>query len=142
MFPLLGLLRLRRLQEDTIAADLARANGRVRDNATIQERTRRALEGVTAEPTDVDTLRATASSRAASSSTLSALAALHEVHREAVLGYETEYAAAKSRTARLEKLETRHSSELAATDLRSEQSTLDEIATTAWQRSAMDGRDS
>lgn len=133
-FALAGLLRLRRVQQDAAAGDLARANGRVRDNDAIQNRARRSLEGFSAQPTDVDTLRAIAAARASSSSMLADLTAAAALrHREAAQA-EAEFYAAKTKTVSIQKLDDKHTRSEQEEDLRAQQLALDEIATTGWQR--------
>ncbi|WP_231556236.1 hypothetical protein [Cryobacterium sp. MLB-32] len=48
LFPLAGLLRLRHLQQDEAAGELAAANSRVQDNETRRDRARACYTG---EPT-------------------------------------------------------------------------------------------
>jgi len=135
-FPLAGLLRLRRLQEDRAASELAQANGRVRDNNTIQTRARRTLEGFTSTATDVDTLRAIAASRASSTSMLADLSALDVTHRQAAQLAQGDFQRAKIQAVSIEKLSDKHLTEAHAEDLRVEQLALDEIASGSWQRRA------
>jgi len=133
-FPLAGLLRLRRLQEDRAASELAQANGRVRDNDTIQTRARRTLEGFTSTATDVDTLRAIAAARASSTSMLADLSALDATHRQAAQRAQGDFQRAKIQAVSIEKLSDKHLTEAHAEDLRVEQLALDEIASGSWQR--------
>jgi flagellar FliJ protein len=133
-FPLAGLLRLRRLQEDRAASELAQANGRVRDNDTIQTRARRTLEGFTSTATDVDTLRAIAAARASSTSMLADLSALDATHRQAAQLAQGHFQRAKTQAVSIEKLSDKHVTEAHAEDLRVEQLALDEIASGSWQR--------
>jgi flagellar FliJ protein len=139
-FPLAGLLRLRRLQEDQAASQLASANGRVRDNNTIQTRARRTLEGFTSTPTDVDTLRAIAAARASSSSMLADLVALDAMHRQNAERAEADFRLAKLQSVSIEKLNDKHAEAASAEDLRVEQLALDEIASSSWQRRAGERR--
>jgi flagellar FliJ protein len=139
-FPLAGLLRLRRLQEDQAASQLASANGRVRDNNTIQTRARRTLEGFTSTPTDVDTLRAIAAARASSSSMLADLVALDAMHRQHAQRAEADFHLAKLQSVSIEKLNDKHAEAASAEDLRVEQLALDEIASSSWQRRTSERR--
>ena len=134
IFPLAGLLRLRRLQEEDAASQLAAANSRVRDNLVVQARARRTLEGVTSEPTDIATMRSIAAARASSSAMLADLRAVAVQYRHTAGEAESGYHAARSKTAGIEKLDGRHTAATEADDLRVEQNALDEIASMARER--------
>lgn len=127
-FPLAGLLRLRRLQEDTAASELAGANRRVKDGRVVQSRARHALEGFTEQPTDVTTLRAIASARASTSAMLGELTAAVELHEADAEAAASVFYDARAKTVSLEKLDARHTVIAAAEDLRAEQIVIDEIA--------------
>ncbi|MCU1405995.1 MAG: Flagellar export protein FliJ [Glaciihabitans sp.] len=133
-FALAGLLRLRRVQQDAAAGDLARANGRLRDNTAIQARARRSLEGFSDQPTDVDTLRAIAAARASSSSMLAELAAATTIRQQEAAQAEAAFFAAKTKTVGIEKLDEKHTVAEHNDDLRMQQLALDEIASNGWQR--------
>lgn len=135
-FSLAGLFRLRRLQEDEAAGNLARASGRAREHDAVQARARRALEGFSSQPADVTTLRAIAASRASYSSMLSDLTAAAVQHSREEEDAQDAYTEAHSRTVRLAKLETAHRAAALAQELRDEQIALDEIASGSWQRRA------
>lgn len=136
MFPLAGLLRLRRLQEDTAAGHLAEANGRLREIHSSQTRALHALQGFANEAADVTTLRAIASARASSGSMLAELRATAAMHRLAAADAEDDFRAARTKTISIEKLGTKHATAEAAADLRDEQIALDEIASGSWQRTS------
>jgi flagellar FliJ protein len=140
-FQLAGLLRLRQIEKDHAASDLAAANALKRDTGERQARAIAALHAVPVEATDASTLFALAAARASSRSMLADLTALAaRAETEAVDAHEA-FAEAKKRAVGLEKLEARHAAALAASDLGSEQAAIDEIATGAWQRDrAAEGR--
>ena len=135
-FTLAGLLRLRHLQQDQAAGDLAVANARLRATATRIDETRAALEHLPITPTGADTLYAIAAARASSRSMLAELAGLDAVATQAVGDAQREFEARKSASVSLEKLEGRHGLAEAAADLHAEQAVIDEIASTGWHRRA------
>lgn len=135
-FTLAGLLRLRHLQQDQAAGDLAVANARLRATATRIDETRAALEHLPISPTGADTLYAIAAARASSRSMLAELAALDGVAQRAVGDAQAEFEAKKAASVSLEKLEGRHGATVAAEDLHAEQGVIDEIASTGWHRRA------
>lgn len=133
-FPLAGLLRLRQVEKDHAASDLAAANALRRDAQDKQMHAIAALHAVSAEATDAGTMFALAAARASSRSMLadlSVLAATVEAEAEQAQAAFTE---AKKRAVGLEKLEARHSADLRVSDLGAEQAAIDEIATGAWLR--------
>jgi flagellar protein FliJ len=133
-FPLAGLLRLRQIEKDHAASDLAAANAFRREAGERQARAMAALHAVPAEATDASTLFALAAARASSRSMLADLAVLGaRAEAEAAQAQEA-FTDAKKRAVGLEKLEARHRDGVAAGDLHAEQANVDEIATTAWQR--------
>ena len=133
-FPLAGLLRLRRLQEDSAAGKLAAANARVRETTAVQAQAYQALLDSPAAVMDGATLSAVAAARASSRAMLADLAALSALRAEEAGAARADFHAARAESVGLEKLETRHAGEVAAGDLRTEQTVLDELAGTAWQR--------
>jgi flagellar FliJ protein len=138
-FALAGLLRLRQIEKEHAASDLAAANALRRDAGERQARAIAALHAVPAEATDAGTLFAMAAARASSRSMLAdlnALAAETEAQAETAQQAFTE---AKKRAVGLEKLETRHRQGVVAGDLSAEQAAIDEIATGAWQRAREGG---
>lgn len=128
-FPLAGLLRLRRIEDEIAASELALANTRARDLRSIQERARRHLEGFGGEAASVTELRAIAAGRLAASARLSELTAFVDVADGEAAHAATAHTDARMRLRGLEKLEARHLSETAAEELREEQLVLDEFAT-------------
>ena len=128
-FRLAGLLRLRQVQEEQAASDLAAANARSRENAARQNRARAALGGVGAEATSSNVLYAIAAARTSSRSMLAELEAVDVHNRADVADAAAAYAAARARSLGLEKLEQRHIETRDADDLAAQQAVVDEIAT-------------
>ena len=133
-FPLAGLLRLRQIEKDHAASDLAAANAFRRNADDRQARAIAALHNVSTETTDAASLFALAAARASSRSMLADLAALTERADREAAEAQTAFGEAKSRAVGLEKLETRHNAEITARDLSIEQAAIDEVATGAWVR--------
>ncbi|MEN0104438.1 MAG: flagellar export protein FliJ [Curtobacterium sp.] len=129
-FPLAGLLRLRHAEQDQAAAVLAAANERVRDAADARIAARRNLSDQEAAMPieDAATLSAVAAARAATRGMLEELDAVVQHRRADADAAQGSYNAARRAALGLEKLETQHDSRVAAEDLRTEQTTLDEIA--------------
>jgi flagellar FliJ protein len=135
-FSLAGLLRLRHLQQDQAAGDLAEANAKIRSSAARIDEARAALENLPADPAGADTLYAIAAARASSGSMLAELAGLDAVARQAAGIAQRGYEARKAAAVSLEKLEERHGIAEAEADLHTEQAVIDEIASTSWHRRA------
>jgi flagellar FliJ protein len=133
-FSLAGLLRLRHLQQDQAAGDLAAANARSRAMAARIGEARGALDNLTNDPAGIDTFHAIVAARASSRSMLAELASLESVADQAAAAARLDYDARKAASVGLEKLETRHAEAEAEADLHSEQAVLDEIASTGWHR--------
>lgn len=133
-FSLAGLLRLRRIQQDQAASGLARARSRSSSVRAREAAARRAL-GATDDPVSTSaSLRAVAAARSSSASMLADLHSLGRVAETEEADARSAFIAARVRSVGLEKLQDRHHAELATEDLRAEQSTLDEIASTLWHR--------
>lgn len=135
-FPLAGLLRLRKMQEDQAASGMARANSRsktMRDRR-LAVRTELGDSGETVGSSSA--LLAIAAARASSQSMLADLDALSAAAEAQLAEARAEYTEARRQAVGLEKLEVRHSAELAVADLRTEQGVLDEIASVSWHRTA------
>ncbi|WAP51668.1 flagellar FliJ family protein [Arthrobacter sp. ATA002] len=133
-FPLAGLLRLRRLQEEAAAGKLAAANARVRETSAEHAGVYQALTESPLAATDSATLHAVSAARASSRAMLADLAALGSRHAAEAAAAQAAFSAARAESVGLEKLEARHAGVVAAEDLRAEQTVLDELAGTAWQR--------
>jgi flagellar FliJ protein len=133
-FPLAGLLRLRQVQQDQAAIDLAAANARVAEGTARQRRARSSLGATSSEAASTSVLYAVAASRAASRGMLAELQALECDHLAALDTANTAFTSARSRSIGLEKLEVRFDDAVASGALRAEQAVLDEIASTGWHR--------
>lgn len=130
-FPLAGLLRLRRLREDTAAGELAAANALLRSAAGRRTRARGALSALNSEVSGADELRNLQAVRASSASMLADLQSLAAMHARRSGEAEQALAAAHALTRSVEKLEDKHRAERAAAALQEEQLALDEIASRA-----------
>ena len=130
-FRLAGLLRLRQVQQEQAASDLASANSRARESAARQNRARAALGGVGAEATSSNVLYAIAAARSSSRSMLAELEAVEVRDRESVREAADAYAQARARSLGLEKLEARHNENQNEADLAAQQAAIDEIASTS-----------
>ncbi|MFJ2662268.1 flagellar FliJ family protein [Arthrobacter koreensis] len=133
-FPLAGLLRLRRLQQDSAAGTLAAANADLRRAAEARIEAYGSLAATPLEAADAATLNAIAAARASSRSMLADLLASEQLKDAAANTAQAEFQAARARSVGLEKLEAKHSDAVAVEDLRTEQNVLDELAGTAWHR--------
>jgi flagellar FliJ protein len=138
-FPLAGLLRLRQLQQDQAAGDLAAANARLRENGRSIAQARGLLGTTASEVSDAAALHALAAARASSRSMLADLQALEQLRRDEAEQARAGFQQARARAVALEKLEARHAVAAAAEELHGEQVALDEIASGAWHR-AEDGQ--
>lgn len=138
-FALAGLLRLRQIEKEHAASDLAAANALRRDTGERQARAIAALHAVPVEATDAGTLFAMAAARASSRSMLADLAALAAEREAEAAAAQEAFTEAKKRAVGLEKLENRHRAEVVAGELSAEQSAIDEMATGAWQRAREGG---
>jgi flagellar FliJ protein len=135
-FPLAGLLRLRRMQQDQAAAGLAQASSRSRTALERRAAARTELGDSGATAGSPAALLAIAASRATAQSMLADLDALSAMAEEELEEARADYTQARRSAVGLEKLEGRHRAELASADLLAEQGVLDEIASTSWHRSA------
>ncbi|WP_223692955.1 flagellar FliJ family protein [Leifsonia poae] len=133
-FPLAGLLRLRQIEKDHAASDLAAANALRRDAGDRQASALAALHNVPVDAVDASSLLAMAAARASSRSMLADLTALTARAEREADDAQTAFSAAKAKAVGLEKLEDRHRSEMVALDLSTEQAAIDEVATGAWVR--------
>ncbi|WP_104138990.1 MULTISPECIES: flagellar export protein FliJ [unclassified Cryobacterium] len=137
-FPLAGLLRLRHLQQDQAASDLAEANARVAANEARRGRARSALSATAITPDTVAAMNAMAAARSSSRSMLADLDALGRNNAASLAEAQAAFDAARAEAIALEKLEVRHHETARAEDLRAEQIVLDEIASTRWHRDRTD----
>jgi flagellar FliJ protein len=139
-FRLAGLLRLRKLQQDQAALDLAEANARVAELQARHGRARSALSALGNSPQTVAALNAMAAARSSSRSMLAELDALGRNHQESLDAAQTTYNAARAQSVALEKLHDRHAAALQAEDLHAEQTVLDEIAGARWHSNRTDSQ--
>ena len=138
LFPLAGLLRLRHLQQDQAASDLAEANARVAANEARRGRARSALSATSITPDNVAAMNAMAAARSSSRSILADLDALGRNNAASLGEAQAAFDAARAEALALEKLEVRHHETVAGEDLRAEQIVLDEIASTRWHQNSTD----
>lgn len=134
LFPLAGLLRLRRLEQDQAAANLGSVNTRLAALNARQESARIETERTPSEATDAASLRAIAAARVSSMSMLADLRHLTRIAEDDREQAQAALAVTRARTIGLEKLEERHGLDVAAADLAAEQGVLDELASASWQR--------
>lgn len=133
-FSLAGLLRLRHLEQDAAVGALSAANARLRENQIRRARIRAELAGSEAQPTDRLALTAVAVARSSARGMLAELEALGSIEAEAVARATAALTTARMKTVGLEKLAEKHHVEVVASDLKTEQSAIDELASTAWHR--------
>ena len=133
-FPLAGLLRLRQLQQDQAAGELAAANAREQETRQARAAAYDALEHSNSQAVDAVTMNAIAAARASSRSMLADLNALGTRRTAEVEAARAEFSAARARSVGLEKLEGKYAAAEAAEDLHTEQTILDELAGSAWHR--------
>jgi flagellar FliJ protein len=127
-FPLAGLLRVREVEEDLAAGELARAQ---RERAAAAERVeavRAELQGQDPRPANDAAWQAMVAGRAALSALLSEGIAARQAAEQQVRGREQEWSAARARTRAVERLAERHTDRVTAAERKAEQAGLDEIA--------------
>ena len=134
MFPLAGLLRLRQIQEEQAASDLAVANARAREIRSRQSRTRDALGTSSSEVASMTVLYAVAAARASSRSMLAELDSLDCEHQPVLDEASEAFASARARSIGLEKLAGRHHRQQTEEELHAEQAVIDEMASIGWHR--------
>ncbi|MFD5276364.1 flagellar export protein FliJ [Pseudarthrobacter sp. NPDC058362] len=127
-FPLAGLMRLRRLQEDEAASTLAAANRTAGLHADRQRAARHELDSTSSEASGTPALLAVAAARASARSMLATLDALAVEHQAAAAAAHESYLQARLHAAGIEKLEARHHAAARGEALRAEQIGLDELA--------------
>lgn len=131
-FSLTGLLRLRHLQQDEAAGQLASANARLDATSVQRNRARAALGATRADATSTESLYAMAAGRASMRSMLADLdSMLTQQNAEATEANEV-FSAARAKAIALEKLEAKHLEAVMVEELRAEQNVIDEIASTTW----------
>lgn len=127
-FPLAGLLRLRKTQEDQAAAELASAHRSARDAKARRGTARIEASMTESEAVSAAALTAIAAARASSRSMLADLDALCQIEDENLATAQSAYMTAHNRSVGLEKLSDRHRVQWNAGQLKAEQNALDEIA--------------
>jgi flagellar protein FliJ len=134
-FPLAGLLRLRKIQEDQAAAALNSARGRAELIRERNRRLRETLESHRADAGSMDHIVAIAAARASASSMLLELDALGRSTADEEARMLADHQESRRRALTLEKLEAGHQ---AAQDQErgvEEQRALDELAVRGWTAS-------
>jgi flagellar FliJ protein len=135
-FSLAGLLRVRGLQEQLAAADLAQANRALNNVRARRAHMRAELEGTTIDASGSANLAALAATRAAGRTMLAELASLDSTAAAEVGAAAAVYRSARAASLGVEKLHVRHVAAETAEDLRTEQAAIDEVATGSWARQA------
>ena len=133
-FPLAGLLRLQQLHEDAAAIQLAAAKTRSSATRARQKAARLELAEVPSEVVNAAALNTVAAARSSSRSMLAELAAVSADNQVRTEQAQAAFNEARSQSVRLQKLETKHEARVAAEDLHTEQTAIDEIAAGAWHR--------
>lgn len=126
-FSLLGLFRVRRLQEDIALGALARARREAEEAHHRRDLSRTLLAASSAEAISPAALQSIASSRASAASMLLELEGLSERRRQEVAAAAAAHDAARMRALGLEKLADRFDERTRAEDLAAEQRTLDDL---------------
>ena len=131
-FSLAGLLRLRHLQQDEAAGQLASANARLDSTSVQRNRARAALGATRSDASSTESLYAMAAGRASMRSMLADLDSMLGQQRAEATEATEAFSAARARAVALEKLEAKHMETVMVEELRAEQSVIDEIASTTW----------
>ncbi|MFC0680693.1 hypothetical protein ACFFGH_22915 [Lysobacter korlensis] len=134
-FPLAGLLRLRKLQEDQAAAALSATRARAEQ---VRQRNRRLRETLVAsglEASSVEHIVAIAAARASTSSMLSELEALGRSTADEESRALADHQESRRRALTLEKLEAGHQAAQVQEQSIEEQRALDELAVRGWAAS-------
>lgn len=126
-FPLSGLLRLRELQENKAAGELAAANKALHDKQATARQVRETAAQAQQNPIDRATMLAGAAARSSTSSMLLELdASINSLHEKAQHSIQLHQDARRDVKA-LEKLADKHACELRLDDLSREQALLDDL---------------
>lgn len=128
-FRLANLFRVRRIQEERAAAELAvAANERMQAEGTTEWARRRLDESSLPQSADILRWQAAVAARTAASASVREATAAREValHQEAAA--QAAWTAARTRTTMIEKLADRHDQAERAESVRQEQHVLDEMA--------------
>lgn len=128
-FRLAGLLRLRKMQEDTAAAELARTSVRRREAERLEARARAVIGGHEMGSGGGQMWVASVAARSAYSASVDMARAAVGEAMDAEAAAQLVYRAAKQKATTLDKLESRHIEAERAEEERVEQQVLDELAT-------------
>lgn len=131
-FSLAGLLRLRHLEQDQAAGQLASANARLDSTSVQRNRARAALGATRSDASTTEALYAMAAGRASMRSMLADLEQLLDHQRVEADEANATFSAARAKAVALEKLEAKHTETVLVEELRAEQIIIDEIAATSW----------
>jgi flagellar FliJ protein len=131
VFGLAGLLRIRRLKEERAAHEMVRARSRASELATERHQLIDQLQDHAHEAKDVRGIHALSAARASTSTMLSDLEALSLTQRRLVADAEDAHREARREVRTVEKLEEKHDVAQRETELREEQTILDELASRA-----------
>jgi flagellar protein FliJ len=134
-FPLAGLLRLRKLQEDQAAGALSSARGRAEDVRRRGRRLRDTLNADGSVANSVEHIVAVAAARASASSMLLELEALGRSAADEEARALADHQESRRRALTLEKLEAGHQAAEALERGIEEQRVLDELAVRGWTHS-------
>lgn len=132
LFPLAGLLRIRQVEKDLAAAELAAVRADAARTAHRRRAARSALAAGPSQPNSAETVTAIAAARASTSSMLADLDALESTQRQRIEQARTAHDDARRREAAIEKLGERFAVEQGVLESRAEQGVLDELAARAW----------
>ena len=127
-FRLASILRLRNLEEQQAAGELASANHSLSKVVERRIEIRAKLAGTSTDITSPGAIAAMSGARAASASMLADLAAMHSAAEVTADTASAAYKQARARALALEKLEIRHDQQQAQQRAADEQAALDEIA--------------
>ncbi|MDQ1582077.1 MAG: flagellar protein FliJ [Microbacteriaceae bacterium] len=139
-FSLAGLLRVRDLEKQRTEGELAAANHALTGIRAHRAQTLADLAGTTVEISGAANLAAAAASRASAQTLLAELAMMHHSADQDAQEATTAHNAARANSLAIEKLQVRHLEAEHASDLRVEQSALDEIAIGGWRRGRGDSQ--
>lgn len=131
VFGLAGLLRIRRLKEERAAHELVRARSRASELAQERHRLLDQLGDHAHEARDVRGIHALSAARASTATMLSDLEALSLTQHRLVTAAEGAHQEARREVRTVEKLEEQHDAVQRETELRGEQTILDEVAVRA-----------
>ncbi|MGW8431265.1 flagellar FliJ family protein [Curtobacterium citreum] len=132
-FRLAGILRIRGIQQQQAAGDLAQANHSLARVVQRRADIRAQLAGTTTDAAGPGAIAAMSSTRAAAQSMLADLTAMHASAEVTADDASAAYNLSRARTLALEKLQERHDRQQTAAREAQEQAALDELAVTRFQ---------